>query len=274
MYRGCGSCTPGGYNKADCKKSTASINAQYSVLADQIQTFHATRENSMAIGGLYIFDTNEIQAAVRCSYARDGGSDSRYNFGCGCPARESSPNDFEGNACANEWPDESRDIDACHCGSVEQPIDTIDEATGLPYWGGCYWRGPAFYSGQGKGSSFTETNAEDEIASFTAMRSRVAEMGLLDKEVAGVTNLFKWNEIVLDNSILDSIVSRALVAIAVGVRNSKTGVADAATIQHARILGRNIVGSDIPIIGFDDSNLAAPFSELPENGQEQNDTGR
>merc|ERR1712187_882413 len=112
---------------------------------------------------------------------------------------------------------------------------------------------------------------KDEIASFTAMRSKVAEMGLLGKEIGNTPDLLKWNEIVLDNNHLDLIISRALIAIAVGVGNSKTGVADAATIQHARDLGRNIVGRDIPIIGFDDSNLAAPFSELPENGQEEDE---
>jgi len=179
----------------------------------------------------------------------------------GCPAREPTE-DWEMNACLNEQKD---NVDACHCTSTDQSLEEKDPQNlqDPVAHGACYWRGPAFYRGQGKGKFADQRDAEDEISSFTEMNLKI-DHSKVEAGFGSDQNLygrFFWNEIVLDNTILERLMPNAVMAIALGVGGSHAGQADDATLQVARDLARNI-GDNVKVIGFDDSNTEARFSEL------------
>jgi hypothetical protein len=175
--------------KPDCKVSGCILN-------DKQMMYHNNGSVAFTFGkatGWYINTTKIRTKLGKCSFAYDGGTDAKYNGGCGCHADSGSCDDDNcayknkcgGKTCTNM----SEQVKSCACANqpASQWPTSWEEGTK------CYWKGPAWYPG---------ANAPDETHGMLDQRVKYqSKKGAPPHNNSG-DNYIQWNEMVLDGKLL------------------------------------------------------------------------
>jgi hypothetical protein len=173
--------------KPDCKVSG-------SILNDKQMMNEKTGNVAVNFGvpTAWYINTTKIRTKLgKCSYAYDGGTDGKYNGGCGCHSPSASCDDptcayknmCDGQTCTNM----STCVTSYWCkNKMDKRPTSWEEGTN------CYWKGPAWYPG---------ANAPDETHGMLDWRvTHQSKTGQGDKQHQD--NHMNWNEMVLDGKLL------------------------------------------------------------------------
>jgi len=176
---------------ADCRVSTSILNHKVMVKNNFV-------ENVLSLPIGVVFNQTMVETKLmKCSYDYDGGTDKRYNMGCGCGSNiqncDSDQSAYKSIDPQTHQPmtSDSAEIKRCHCkGNDDQ---------------GCYWKGPAFFP----------TDGVNELSKMMEQRLQKQKKGYQDLD---------WTELIIDGKVLGTMLkqdaSSAISAI-VYVSNGK-----------------------------------------------------
>jgi hypothetical protein len=229
----CGTPCYKGY--ADCRVSSAILNHQV-----MVKDRHIEKVLSMPIGVVFNQTTVENKLA-KCSYAYDGGTDLRYNYGCGCGTSDqncSSPQCAYASIdpkTGKPMTETSIDISRCHCKNVDDH--------------GCYWKGPAFFPDGGA----------NEFPQMMEQRVKAQQAG---------TQKLDWDEVIIDGKVLTKLLEQDASSAISGFVWVKTGdqSTDSQSFGYAKelfkIFNEMYAFRSAPIIALDmqqDVTQGGPF---------------
>lgn len=165
---------------ADCRVSGSVYNPTQIVDPDGTIAWHFTGTASDGdFLGYWVNQTLIRQSLGKCSFSYDGGTDNKYNMGCGKHATCSS-NSCDDYTCAYA----ARDPDTDYTTYVNGESSYVKEGVSpdCPITDLCGWKGPSFYKETGY--------VEDEM--FEAFKARANNQGAREQ----------WNELILDGELL------------------------------------------------------------------------
>jgi hypothetical protein len=188
---------------------------------------------------------------AKCYYPYDGGTDMRYNRGCGC-GMDIQHQDCKDRQSAYKSIDpltnkpmtaKSKDVKDCGCDGGARAGNPTKHTDAQ-----CYWTGPSFFP-----------NATSQLAQMVDHRMK-------DQEGGGLKETTYWNEVVIDGLVMEAEMKKDPSKVVKAVVWLKTGSGDLHTYQDAQQMsqwfGSHGFSSDPAIIAFDtkqDVTKCGPF---------------
>lgn len=194
---------------ADCRVSASILNQKVMVVNNRVE---AALDDPIGM----VFNQTAIETKLgKCYYSYDGGTDLRYNFGCGCGSASTNCSDPQ---CAYNMIDpktgkkmtpNSTEISRCHCSS---PNDAQNCG---------YFKGPAFFPDAGA----------NELNDMLQQRIRL--------QAGGIQKL-DWDEVIIDGRLLnDMLLNDPESAISAFVWIKTGGSTDASNKATAQKLSQS-----------------------------------
>jgi len=212
--------------------------------------------------GWYINQTAIDEKLGKCSFAWDGGSMGKYNFGCGCngPSGKDSDCQNEKSPYRDLDPDtgyKSRLTDRSpllkDCACVNKPESQWP--TTQIHGAECFWKGPAWYKENGL--------VLDDTFSMLKWRDD-HEKG----QSGQFPDLRALNEVIIDGEeLLEALdVDAAATVLAMVYKTDEPGARDIANAMSMQMAAEYRLASPVPLIGIDmkvDTRFKSPFVVEP-----------
>jgi hypothetical protein len=234
----------------DCRVSASLLN--HKVMID-VQNGTALPLGTLGTDLGVVFDQTLVESTLgKCYYPYDGGTDRRYNQGCGCgmlaqfedcKSPQSAYKSID-PATGKPMTAKSKDVHDCMCDGGARAGNPTKHTDAQ-----CYWTGPAFFP-----------NATNQI-------SQMLDHRMHDQQVGDVTETTYWNEVVIDGVVMEAEMKKDPSKVVKAVVWLKKGNGDLhayqAAQQMSQYFGSHGFSTAPPIIAFDtkqDVMKCGPFS--------------